>query len=533
MTDFEATQRNQFTKPQLEQFIDGLCGHDSALQQRASSIFRALQEHPIIDIHTHYDQLQVKGNVEWKTPVDFFLGKPAKILAPGESNYGFDHYVAQVMHQKGVDSALIYGDFDQFKAKDTTCTPEQFPFRRFKAMVEALKGARGSEVEQWFRITLDTVFDFRFNRDTRAEDLWSAVAEKLKQIKPQSLLKEKNVLVALTTDDPISDLSVHQRDGGPKLIPTWRPDAVLMIGTDPDMTRYNFPNWIQRLANSAEMNISTVGELEGALRKRLTYFKTMGCIAADLGIQNFRDESCTEEEASQILNKALLQQPLTEKEIHQWQGFMLEKLLKLNAEFGLRQYIHQGARRDINSTLFAQYGPDIGADAPGERLNVAAMVKLFNRLGSEKAQVPFGGFLAPTIIFPINREDYSTVAHQLPSLCQHVGNAGRAPLQLGPPWWFYDKVKDIQEMIRMHISNGTLSDWVGMLSDARSLGSVVARMPWFRAILAVELASHAQFQHDTPEQLASDFGRVCFDNAARWLGLNPQEQRALAASGRQ
>lgn len=521
----------------MGQYIYALSEGRQELDKRALDIYNSFAKMPIIDIHTHYGVSQIRSNNQWYTPTDFFLGTVPKCLELWHDDYGFDHYVAQRMMRANVSQTVIFGDLkgyneEQKGAGRQELSYDEFQKLRFSEMVRSLRAATGDTVEFWFRTELKNIFGLEYSPSTEPMALWDQISEKLPNITPQSLLEQNKVHVACTTDDPTDDVSLHSQQGGPKLLPTFRPDRALMIGremedpTKPELatTRYHFTSWIKSLEAASNIAIHNIDDLEQALRSRLKYFKQNGCVAADLGITNFKDVPCTKEEATAILKKKMGGNSLTDAEVDQWQSYMLYRLLALNGEFGLRQFIHQGARRDINEQLFRKYGADVGGDGQGEALNFEAMISIFNKLKQEirtGEATPFGGLLAPTVIFPINQGDYEKCMNNITSLAVGIKNVSTSPIQVGPPWWFADNEHDVREMIKLQLRNGTLSQWVGMLSDARSLGTVVARFDWFRALLAFELASAQTLSHLSPAQITGIYGGACYRNGNTFLGLTP------------
>ncbi|MCB0320076.1 MAG: glucuronate isomerase, partial [Bdellovibrionales bacterium] len=260
---------------------------------------------PIVDFHTHYDVSQVMQNKPWTHPIQAFLGRPASMLGPSDTNYGFDHYVAQLMMDQGVREELVYGKIDL-----ESPTPEQdrqFDDERFEAMIGALAKAPGSEVTLWTKIALERVFQvtlpLTLENATAIREAVQLQIEK-PEFRPQEILEAGNVHYALTTDDPTSDLSHHgQPTKGPRLLPTWRPDAVLIMEVQGELGRYNFVQWIEKLGKTTNREIASLDQLENALEDRLNYFVENGCIASDIGIPNFVAEPCTRQEAAEIFGR--------------------------------------------------------------------------------------------------------------------------------------------------------------------------------------------------------------------------------------
>ncbi|MCB0320182.1 MAG: glucuronate isomerase, partial [Bdellovibrionales bacterium] len=201
-----------------------------------------------------------------------------------------------------------------------------------------------------------------------------------------------------------------------------------------------------------------------------------------------------------------------------WQSYMLQWLCEKNAEKGFVQYIHQGPRRDQNSRLFKKYGADIGGDGPGENLDGGSMIKLLNALDSKIVPSSLDGTgLAKTVIFPLRSEDFEVVLNGTRSF---LGNSAgiASKLQLGTPWWFNDLKEVIGKVMHELNIRGSLGNWLGMLSDARSLPSVIARHALFRAVLSAKLVE--EFPRAEPESLVELAEKICHLNAKEFLRLN-------------
>jgi glucuronate isomerase len=481
------------------------CNPTVDITASAIDIFVHLQGVPSIDGHTHYDVPSIITGTHCPTPTHVFLGRPAKVLSQGEANFGFDHYIAQLMLQYNTPEEVVYGTKDR--------TPEN-EFERFDHLVRCMKLALGTDRYLWFTTSLETTFGLEANlmRASSAQ-LWQEISEKLAsgRYSPQSMLVHAGVRLALTTDDPSSDLSLHSQSSVVKLLPTWRPDPVLMLRKG---GRYDFLPWLRAVEARAQVTeVKTLDDLINLLRNRMAYFKAHGCVACDIGFPNFYPSTLNYSNADGLLRSALGGQSdrINKYDEQDWQGFMLRKLCELNAEFNFRQYMHQGPARDTNTARFGLYGPDTGSDGQGEQINRTGFRQLFDALFRERK-------LSPTLFFPLNPEDYQWVARNKTPFCG--GGTGEIPnLLVGPPWWWNDNRAQNYAYIERTLAADGPAAVFPMVSDARMLATVHPRILAWRANLAVALARWGDTWGLGRAVLHEHATQIALTNAEKWLGL--------------
>ena len=472
---------------------------------RAVDLYLAMKDLPFGDLHTHYSVPQVKGNIKWETPTDLFLGTPATMLQDGATDYGFDHYTARIMLAQGVDEKFVFG---MAQEEDST----RFAKQRFLAMADSLWRARTGEVAFWFQSALQEVFEiYDEPSPDNFDSIYEEVSDRIKddRYSPQQVLAAGKVKYALTTDDPAADISEHGLAGETQLIPTIRIDNAIYAEKE---GRYDFPKWLNAFSERMDRPISTLEDLKSGLLDRIKQFKDAGCVACDIGLRNFLDvPKAGHDQADAVLKKVLQGRvALSDQEKSLWTSHMLDWICRQNSKNDFAQFFHQGAARDLNTRLFNMYGADIGGDGPGPGLDRLAFLDFFDKLSSS-------GELARTLIFPLNPGDYDFVHQNLDAFQSNAAGI-RAMLQLGIPWWFQDNKDGMANVLRIHARSGSLINFVGMLSDARSLPPVVARNLLFRAVLAIVLCE--VLPNEPTERLMSDFVEpICFRNGAKFLGL--------------
>ncbi|MBW4919588.1 glucuronate isomerase, partial [Klebsiella pneumoniae] len=94
--------------------------------------------------------------------------------------------------------------------------------------------------------------------------------------KPRQLIKNSNVQVVCTTDDPASDLHYHQllkpeeAANGFKTLPAMRPDQLMQIDRD------GFGDYLKTLGKVAGVEIHDFETIVTALTQRFKFFNEMG-----------------------------------------------------------------------------------------------------------------------------------------------------------------------------------------------------------------------------------------------------------------
>ncbi|MGB9688373.1 glucuronate isomerase, partial [Thermogutta sp.] len=326
----------------------------------------------------------------------------------------------------------------------------------------------------------------------------------------RGLLKQFNVVVVCTTDDPTDDLRYHTQiaqDGEFKVrvLPTFRPDRALML-EDPD----RFHLWINRLSEVSGVEVKDFPTLIEALRKRHDYFHERGCRISDHGIEQFYCEETTEGDLNQIFRQVYNGRSVSQNERNKFKFAVLYECAVMDYEKGWVQQFHVGALRNNNTKMFQLLGPDTGFDAIADGNLARCMVRFFDRLEME-------GKLAKTIVYNLNPAVNEVVASIL--ACFQDGQIP-GKMQYGAAWWFLDQRDGILKQLETLSNFGLLSRFVGMLTDSRSFLSFV-RHEYFRRILCNLLGSEMERgllpnDFDMMAELVRD---ICYRNAVRYFNF--------------
>ena len=172
--------------------------------------------------------------------------------------------------------------------------------------------------------------------------------------------------------------------------------------------------------------------------------------------------------------------------------------------------MHVGALRNNNSRLMVEVGADVGCDSIGDRPNAAQLSAYLDLLESEKA-------LPKTIVYNLNPSDNYAIATVLGNF-QGGGQAGR--LQWGAAWWYNDQWQGMTRHLDDLSNLGLLSEFVGMLTDSRSLLSF-PRHEYYRRCLCELLGQDLErgALPDDEAMLGELVRKLCYENANQYFGF--------------
>ncbi|MFG6396687.1 MAG: glucuronate isomerase [Muribaculaceae bacterium] len=441
---------------------------------------------PIIDYHCHLNPQYVAD--------DHRFENLSRIWLEG------DHYKWRAMRANGVEERYITG-------QDTS------DWEKFEKWAATVPYTMRNPLYHWTHLELKTAFGVdRLLNPSTAEEIYDVCTAMLQQHShsARGLMEHYNVEVVCTTDDPVDSLEYHRKvkaDGfGVKMLPTWRPDKAMAVENPA-----SFREYVDRLAEVADVVIESFPDLLTALRVRHDYFASLGCRLSDHGLGGFYAEDYTEEEIEAIFKKVYGGRQLSPQEVARFKTAMLVEFAVMDHDAGWTQQFHYGALRNTNSRMMAMLGPDTGYDSIGDFTVGENMAKYFDMLA-------FRGKLGKTIIYNLNPRDNELVATMAGNF--QDGRYGAGKIQFGSGWWFLDQ-KDGMERQMTALSNlGLLSRFVGMLTDSRSFLSY-PRHEYFRRTLCNLIGNDIE-QGLLPASETDFIGReiitkVCYGNAKEYF----------------
>ena len=427
---------------------------------------------PIIDYHCHLVPQMIAENKNFKNAYELFLGG--------------DHYKWRQIRTNGVPEELITGEGDDYD--------------KFMEFAKTMPYLIGNPLYHWTHLELKRFFGIdEILSEKTCKMIWDKVNECLQkdEFKPQSLIKNSNVKVVCTTDDPKDTLEYHKqlKDFEVKILPTFRPDKVVEIGKD------TFIPYIK------EIGIKTYPELISWLTSRIEYFHENGCRISDHALEYVPFATGN---AERVFNKRMNDEPLTTGEINVFKTAVIKHCATEYTRLGWAMQLHIGALRNNNSRMYEKLGPDTGYDSINDLCIAEDLGKFMDCL--EKDNV-----LPKTILYTLNPKDNYVLGTMLG--CFQQGPT-KGKIQFGSGWWFNDQRDGMVEQMKALANLGMLSRFVGMLTDSRSFVSYT-RHEYFRRILCNligEWVENGEYPYDE-EYLEKIIKGICYNNAKEYFGF--------------
>ncbi|EDM27253.1 uronate isomerase [Lentisphaera araneosa HTCC2155] len=443
------------------------------------------KDQPIIDYHCHLIPQEIAEDRRWENITQIWL-------------YG-DHYKWRAMRSNGVDERF--------------CTGESSDWEKFKAFADCMPKLLRNPLYHWTQLELKRYFniDKLLGPDT-AEEIWNE-ANKVVQaddFSARQLMVKSKVKLVCTTDDPIDDLRGHKQIAADqfqvKVLPTWRPDKAMAV----DQSQV-FTEWYAQLQEITDFQINSFDDYLKALKIRQDYFHENGCRLSDHGINEFYASEYSDADIAKIFDKARSGEKVSEREDLQFKSCMMYHFGLWNHEKGWVQQFHYGAIRNNNTRMYNQLGPDTGFDSIGSPNTALAMSRYFDRLDSSDQ-------LAKSIIYNLNPGDNHVIGTMIGNF-QDGSAAGK--MQFGSGWWFLDQKDGMENQIEALSQLGSLSQFVGMLTDSRSFLSYT-RHEYFRRILCNILGKDME-KGLVPADLnlvGPMIADISYNNAANYFDFN-------------
>lgn len=437
---------------------------------------------PIIDYHCHLD------------PQEIYENKPFRNLT--EAWLAGDHYKWRLMRANGIPESHITGDASDYD--------------KFLAWADTVPRTIGNPLYSWTHLELRRFFgiDKPLNRES-APEIWNEVNQQLatEPFKRRNIIKNSNVKLVCTTDDPVDSLQYHERLAAEekdfRVLPTFRPDKALNIDAP------GYGDWIKRLEAAVGQSIQSFTDLTAALKDRVQYFHHHGCRLSDHALDVLRYEAGDAAIVETIFSKRQNGEALTAAEVTIYRTELLSALISFYREFGWTMQLHIHAYRNNNTRMFHQIGPDTGYDALNDLPITEALSKLLDRAES-------GAGLPKTILYSLNSKDYPALLTLMG--CYQKETPGK--LQLGSGWWYNDTRSGMRKQLELFAEHSLLSGFVGMLTDSRSFLSYT-RHEYFRRVLC-ELIGEWVERGEAPNdeallgQMVED---ISYRNASGYFGF--------------
>lgn len=440
---------------------------------------------PILDYHCHINPREIAEDRRFDNITQVWLGG--------------DHYKWRFMRSCGVEERYITGDASDYE--------------KFCKWAECLGKAIGNPLFHWSHLELRRYFGYTgvLSKKT-ADEVWELCNAKLKEpsMSVRNLIRQSNVTLICTTDDPVDSLEWHKilaedESFEVKVLPAWRPDKAMNI-EKPDYLTY-----LDRLAEAAQTDqITTFARLKAALVKRMNFFASMGCTVSDHALEYVMYRPASEDEIEEIFLKRRNRMVLSKEEELK---FKTAFMLFVGREYHKRNWamqLHYGCKRDNNTLMFEKLGPDTGYDCINNYAPSSEMADFLNALNVTDE-------LPRTILYSLNPNDNQSIGTILGCF---QNSTAVAKIQQGSAWWFNDHKTGMQDQMTSLANLGNLSGFVGMLTDSRSFLSYT-RHEYFRRILCNLIGGwveNGEFPADMEilEEIVKD---ISYYNAVRYFGF--------------
>ncbi|MEN8703082.1 MAG: glucuronate isomerase [Polaribacter sp.] len=437
---------------------------------------------PIIDYHNHLSPQLIADDKPIKNITDAWLNG--------------DHYKWRGMRANGIEEIYITSDITSKKEK-------------FLKWAETVPYTLRNPLFHWTHLELKRYFNIdELLQPSTAETIYEKANSILEQKTPAQLLEDMKVEVICTTDDPADSLEYHkiiaEKGFFTKVLPTFRPDTLLLIGKE------NFSNYINKLSSIVGFPITNLSDLLKAISNRIEYFNDLGCKLSDYGVDQLYAYDFTEEEANTIFKNGLKGNFISEDEVKIYASCILFNLCKMYHNKNWVQQFHLGALRNNNTKLLDQIGLDAGVDSIGDFSYAKNMSNLFNKLNIQNC-------LAKTITYNLNPSENEVFATMMGNFSE-AGVPGK--MQWGSGWWFLDQKEGMEKQLNTLSNMGLLSRFVGMLTDSRSFLSF-PRHEYFRRILCNIIAKDIQkgLVPNDIEFIGKMIQDICYNNAKNYFNF--------------
>ena len=439
---------------------------------------------PIFDYHCHINPKEIAEDKRFDNLAQIWLNE--------------DHYKWRALRANGVEEKYVTGDASDWE--------------KFEKWAETMPFALRNPLYHWTHLELQRFFGInKLLSPSKAKEIWDECNAKLQtpEYSARGIIKMANVHTICTTDDPVDSLEYHRQikedSFETTVLPAWRPDKAMAVESTKVYNQY-----IDKLSDVAEMNISTFSDLMTALDKRHQFFHENGCRLSDHGLDTFYAENYTETEINGIFSKIRGGADLHQTEILKFKSCMFFELGAMDHSRGWTQQFHIGPLRNNRTSMFNSFGPDGGFDSMGDLEIAKSLSKFLDKLD-------LAGKLTKSIFYNLNPKDSEMLITMISNF-QDGSVPGK--MQYGSGWWFLDQKDGIEKQLNTLSNQGLLSRFVGMLTDSRSFLSYT-RHEYFRRILCNLLGNdveNGEIPNDM-ELLGNMVENICFSNAKNYFNF--------------
>lgn len=391
---------------------------------------------PIIDFHSHLSAKDIYNNRQFDTIENFLLNN--------------DHYKWRLIKNGGFYLTDSY-------------TPDSYTPEDFYVFYDSLKNVVQNPIKQWFNIEMNDIFGISNPLSYNKYELRDMLNLRLNDKKYiiSDILNTYNVELIYTTDDPCDTLEYHRLVNSTHntcVLPTYRADSLITINS----------NWIGYINKLAKVNAvdkpTNATQLQILVEESIKRFYDAGSELIDISLSEIpRDLIPTPYLYSNVITRKLNGFSTSVEETESIQRWLIRVIIETANKYKMVVQLHLGAQRNNDINAYTKFGEDIGNDSIGNSLNIKLLTEILNLVVDQKY-----------ILYNSNPSDM----YALVTLADSFGDN----VKIGPPWWFLDNSKYINEFISTFDSISVFGSFIGMTTDSRSFASI-SRHHWFRSIV--------------------------------------------------
>ena len=425
---------------------------DPSVRRIAVELHDSVRDLPLVSPHGHVEARILATDEPFPDPTEL-------VIIP-------DHYIFRMLYAQGVP-------LEALGVPTVDGTPVERDHRKIWQLFAANYHLfAGTPTGAWLAYELAELFGIEEPlAPVNALAVYDRMMELLqtKEFRPRALFEHFRIEVLATTDGPSDSLEHHRKlRESPlpgRVIPSFRPDAVV------DLLRPTWRREVDALSAACGIEIDSYRDFIRAIEDRRAFFKSLGAVATDQGIESPATHRLSESEAESLFARALKGEA-TEEDNARFTAHMLMEMARMSVEDGLVMQIHAGALRNHNRHVFRRFGLDKGADIPVATEYTRSLRELLNELGND-----------PRLTLVVFTLDESTYARELAPLAGHY-----PAMKLGAPWWFHDSIQGMTRFREQVSETAGFYNTVGFTDDTRAFLSIPARHDLARRLDANFLA---------------------------------------------
>jgi len=308
---------------------------DPKIRSLARELYGRVKDLPIISPHGHVEARILAEDQPFPDPTTMFI-------LP-------DHYVYRLLYSQGIPlESLGIATLDG--------TPVETDHRKiWQIFADNYYSFAGTPTSLWLAYELTEVFGVTEQLNGKnAMAIYDHLQNQLQkpEFRPRALYKRFNIEVLTSTDGATDSLEYHRqlRESGWKgrVIPCFRPDALINISAS------GWRREIEALSAAVGYEVSTYQKYIEALENRREFFKSMGAVSTDQGIESAYAHRLSLKDAETIFQRALIGK-VDDEDARNFSANMLMEMARMSIADGLVMQIHVGALRDHNRRNFHRF----------------------------------------------------------------------------------------------------------------------------------------------------------------------------------